>query len=133
MDIVACLASTGALRGFGAARLVPRRDYALSELKLNGIEAERLLSPTESTISNLRDAVSKNVAVIVILTVFAAPLLAWNDSDTIPAAYHDSITAVANVTVGDERFTDSGEFFFTSVCTIRLTACFVAYSRERVL
>jgi hypothetical protein len=60
----------------------------------------------------LRDAVSKNVAVIVILTVFAAPLLAWNDSDTIPAAYHDSITAVANVTVGDERFTDSGEFLF---------------------
>jgi len=53
--------------------------------------------------------------VIVILTVFAAPLLAWNDSDTIPAAYHDSITAVANVTVGDERFTDSGEFLFIFV------------------
>ena len=67
----------------------------------------------------LRDAVSKNVAVIVILTVFAAPLLAWNDSDTIPAAYHDSITAVANVTVGDERFTDSGEFLFISVWAIR--------------
>ena len=80
----------------------------------------------------LRDAVSKNVAVIVILTVFAAPLLAWNDSDTIPAAYHDSITAVANVTVGDERFTDSGEFLFSFVWAIRLTACFV-YSRERLL
>ncbi len=57
---------------------------------------------------DLRDAVSKNVAVIVILTVFAAPLLAWNDSDTIPAAYHDSITAVADVVgVGDDRITES--------------------------
>lgn len=57
---------------------------------------------------DLRDAVSKNVAVIVILTVFAAPLLAWNDSDTIPAAYHDSITAVADVVgVGDSRITES--------------------------
>lgn len=41
----------GTLRGYGAARLVPRRDYALAELKLNSIEAEKLLSPTESTIS----------------------------------------------------------------------------------
>ena len=72
VDIVACLASTGALRGFGAARLVPRRDYALSELKLNGIEAERLLSPTESTISNLRDAVSKALALVVGGWIFAA-------------------------------------------------------------
>ena len=57
---------------------------------------------------DLRDAVSKNVAVIVILTVFAAPLLTWNDSDTIPAAYHDSITAVADVVgVGDSVITES--------------------------
>ena len=41
----------GRIRGYGAARLIPRRDYALSELKMNGIEAEKLLSPTESTIS----------------------------------------------------------------------------------
>ena len=41
---------------------------------------------------DLRDAVSKNVAVIVILTVFAASLLAWNDSDThtrgVPRFHH---------------------------------------------
>ena len=48
---MACMQSAGTLRGYGAARLVPRRDYALAELKLNGIEAEKLLSPTESTIS----------------------------------------------------------------------------------
>ena len=51
VDIVGCLQASGTLRGYGAARLVPRRDYALAELKLNGIEAEKLLSPTESTIS----------------------------------------------------------------------------------
>ena len=58
VDIVACLKQAGDLRGYGGARLVPRRDYALSELKLNGIEAEKLLSPTESTISGLRDLIS---------------------------------------------------------------------------
>ncbi|ACO60794.1 predicted protein, partial [Micromonas commoda] len=53
------------LRGYGAARLVPRRDYALSELKLNGIEAEKLLSPTESTISGLRDVLGRVALVSV--------------------------------------------------------------------
>ena len=65
VDIVACLKQTGALRGYGAARLVPRRDYALSELKLNGIEAEKLLSPTESTISGLRDVLGRVALVSV--------------------------------------------------------------------
>ena len=65
VDIVACLKQTGALRGYGAARLVPRRDYALSELKLNGIEAENLLSPTESTISGLRDVLGRAALVLV--------------------------------------------------------------------
>ena len=65
VDIVACLKQTGALRGYGAARLVPRRDYALSELKLNGIEAEKLLSPTESTISGLRDVLGRAALVLV--------------------------------------------------------------------
>jgi len=65
VDIVACLKQTGALRGYGAARLVPRRDYALSELKLNGIEAEKLLSPTESTISGLRDVIGRVALVSV--------------------------------------------------------------------
>ena len=41
VDIVACLKQCGDLRGYGGARLVPRRDYALSELKLNGIEIVR--------------------------------------------------------------------------------------------
>jgi hypothetical protein len=72
VDIVACLKQCGDLRGYGGARLVPRRDYALSELKLNGIEAEKLLSPTESTISGLRDLISRAMVVLVGGWVFAA-------------------------------------------------------------
>jgi len=72
VQIVRCLKSSGSLRGFGAARLVPRRDYALSELKLNDIEAEKLLAPTESTISGLRDAASKTLLALAFAWVFAA-------------------------------------------------------------
>ena len=72
VDIVACLKQAGDLRGYGGARLVPRRDYALAELKLNGIEAEKLLSPTESTISGLRDLITRAMVVLVGGWVFAA-------------------------------------------------------------
>lgn len=71
VDIVECLKDSGALRGFGGARLVPRRDYALAELKLNGIEAEKLLAPTESTISGLRDLISRALLVVFGGVVFA--------------------------------------------------------------
>ena len=39
---------------------------------------------------------SKSVAVVVLLTILAAPLLLWDDSDTIPAAYHSSLAAVSS-------------------------------------
>ena len=64
VDIVEYLRSAGSLRGYGAARLVPRRDYDLSELRLNNIEPEKLLSPTESTISGLRDVVQRFLLVL---------------------------------------------------------------------
>ena len=64
VNIVEYLRSVGSLRGYGAARLVPRRDYDLSELRLNNIEAEKLLSPTESTISGLRDVVQRFLLVL---------------------------------------------------------------------
>lgn len=72
VQIVRALRSSGTLRGFGAARCVPRRDYALSELKLNDIEADKLLSPTESTISGLRDVLSRALFVLVAGWIFAA-------------------------------------------------------------
>ena len=72
VQIVRCLKLSGSLRGFGAARLVPKRDYALSELRLNDIEAEKLLAPTESTIAGLRDAISKALLALAGVWVFAA-------------------------------------------------------------
>jgi hypothetical protein len=56
-----CLSLSG---GYGAARLIPRRDYELAELRLNNIEADKLLSPTESTISGLRDSISRAFVVL---------------------------------------------------------------------
>jgi len=71
VDIVACMQWEGRIRGYGAARLIPRRDYALSELKMNGIEAEKLLSPTESTISGLRDIITRAMVVLFGAWAFA--------------------------------------------------------------
>ena len=55
VDLMACLRQRGEIKAFGAAHNVPKRDYALAELRLNGIEAEKLLAPTESTIKGIRD------------------------------------------------------------------------------
>ncbi|KAG7552125.1 Peptidase M41-like [Arabidopsis thaliana x Arabidopsis arenosa] len=41
------------LRCFGAARQVPQRLYTLEELKLNGINAASLLSPTDATLGSI--------------------------------------------------------------------------------
>ena len=35
---------------------MPKRQYTLEELRLNSIEAERLLSPTDNTLSTVRTA-----------------------------------------------------------------------------
>ncbi|XP_050383140.1 uncharacterized protein LOC126799920 [Argentina anserina] len=43
----------GGLRCFGAARLVPQRLYTLDELKLNGIVAQSLLSPVDTTLGSI--------------------------------------------------------------------------------
>ncbi|XP_033136595.1 uncharacterized protein LOC103837330 isoform X1 [Brassica rapa] len=43
----------GGLRCFGAARQVPQRLYTLDELKLNGINAASLLSPTDATLGSI--------------------------------------------------------------------------------
>lgn len=72
VQMINCLKASSAIRGFGAARLIPRRDYALSELKLNDIEAEKLLAPTESTISGLRDLFSRGLLVLLGGYIFLA-------------------------------------------------------------
>eukprot|EP01018_Ginkgo_biloba_P039707 Gb_32643 [translate_table: standard] len=44
----------GGLRGFGAANQVPQRLYTLEELRLNKIDATRLLSPVDTTLGAVR-------------------------------------------------------------------------------
>lgn len=49
------LRSSNTLRGFGGAALVPKRNFTLAELRLNKIEAERFLSPTDQTLERVRN------------------------------------------------------------------------------
>ena len=51
---------------------------------------------TSKIAASLNESMSKNIAVVVLLTILAAPMLLWNDSDTIPAAYHQSLRAVSD-------------------------------------
>jgi hypothetical protein len=42
------------LRGFGRARQVPKRAYTLADLRLNKVEPDALLSPTDATLDGVR-------------------------------------------------------------------------------
>lgn len=44
---------------------VPKRQYTLEELRLNSIEAERLLSPTDNTLSTVRTALQACFLVVI--------------------------------------------------------------------
>lgn len=50
------LASSGAAPAFGGGQQVPKRPYSLDELRLNKIDAERYLSPNDSTLGGVRNA-----------------------------------------------------------------------------
>jgi len=71
VDIVKCLRRNGAIRAFGSAHNVPKRDYALAELRLNDIEAEKLLAPTESTILGIRDNFTRALGVGYLAYLYA--------------------------------------------------------------
>ena len=63
VEVMRCLRRRGDAAAFGAARGVPKRDYSLAELRLNDIEAEKLLAPTESTIKGIRDTFTRALVV----------------------------------------------------------------------
>ena len=44
------------LRAFGSGGRILKRNYTLEELRLNRIEPEKLLSPTEETLSRLKSS-----------------------------------------------------------------------------
>ncbi|PNH10660.1 hypothetical protein TSOC_002596 [Tetrabaena socialis] len=44
----------GLLRGYGAGRQVPKRLYTIEELRLNKVEADKLLSPNDTSLNSVR-------------------------------------------------------------------------------
>lgn len=42
------------LRGFGAAKMLPKKELTLADLRNEGVEASRLLSPADSTMDTIR-------------------------------------------------------------------------------
>lgn len=51
----------GVVVGFEGAQQVPKRDYTLAELKLNRIDASKLLSPVDNTVSTTRTALQVRI------------------------------------------------------------------------
>ena len=88
--------SIGAMRLLRPWSLFSHRKTTRGGEKQNGsgINARRVGS-TGKIAQNLDESMSKSVAIVVLLTILAAPLLLWDDSDTIPKAYHSSLSAVS--------------------------------------
>lgn len=49
------LHASGVLRAFGAAAQVPKRAYSLAELKINKIDTEKFLAPSDETLNGVRN------------------------------------------------------------------------------
>eukprot|EP00240_Pyramimonas_obovata_P005931 CAMPEP_0118935528 /NCGR_PEP_ID=MMETSP1169-20130426/15691_1 /TAXON_ID=36882 /ORGANISM="Pyramimonas obovata, Strain CCMP722" /LENGTH=327 /DNA_ID=CAMNT_0006878577 /DNA_START=241 /DNA_END=1224 /DNA_ORIENTATION=+ len=56
LDIVDTLRAADTWQGFGRGSGVPKRQYSLADLRLNNIEPEALLSPTDTTLEGVRKA-----------------------------------------------------------------------------
>ena len=73
IDVLECLASSsrGAenkrIRAFARGQQVPKRSYALAELKLNDIDPSKLLAPTENTITDIKKKLGFVIGVLVIM------------------------------------------------------------------
>lgn len=52
--LVASAKANGVLKGFGGAQQVPKRMYTVEELRLNKIDASKLLSPTDTSLNEVR-------------------------------------------------------------------------------
>ncbi|KXZ55411.1 hypothetical protein GPECTOR_3g62 [Gonium pectorale] len=74
----------GLLRGFGCGRPVPKRIYTLEELRLNRIEAEKLLSPKDTSLNAVRN-VSQAAAAAGL--VAAAWLNHWDAGSVLAALF----------------------------------------------
>ena len=55
--LAAALVQEGALRAYGKAQQVPKRPYSLEELRLNRIQPEQFLAPSDNTLGGVRNLV----------------------------------------------------------------------------
>ncbi|CAL6362962.1 unnamed protein product [Bathycoccus prasinos] len=81
IDVLECLASFSSssssngggeenkqrIRAFARGQQVPKRSYALAELKLNDIDPSKLLAPTENTITEIKKKLGVAVGALVIV------------------------------------------------------------------
>jgi hypothetical protein len=70
LSVVHDMQSAGALPSFGAARRIPKRAYTLSDMRLNKIDASKLLSPTEETLSKVEAQLQAAFAGLVVFAAF---------------------------------------------------------------
>merc|ERR1712216_163555 len=74
------LQATGVWQGFGRGAGVPKRQYSLADLRLNNIEPEALLSPTDTTLEGVRKA---STFAAVAGSVAAAVAFQWDFADVL--------------------------------------------------
>ena len=90
--------------GYTKERKSGRGDGTSAKKKKSGVASS---TGTGNIARNLRESMSKIVAILVILTIFAAPMLTWDDSYTIPSAYFASLKAVSAVDGGGAALTET--------------------------
>lgn len=64
------LTEEGKARGFGQARAVPKRLYSLEDLRLNKIDAAKLLSPTEESIGRVEAQLQISFLLLLVTIAF---------------------------------------------------------------
>ncbi|KAK9869040.1 hypothetical protein WJX84_005555 [Apatococcus fuscideae] len=91
------LQQDGVLRAYGRARQTPKRIYSLDELRLNKIEAEKLLSPADTTI----DSVRRTVQVVALVGFIAASQLLRLDAGQIGGTAITTLFLIALDQIGN--------------------------------
>lgn len=94
------LVEEGVLRGFSQARTIPKRQYTLADLRLNKIDTSAFLSPTDGTLTRVRNGL--RLSFFVGLTV-ATLSGVFHLTDTIKA-----VVSMAFLVVIDQLGTQGG-------------------------
>jgi hypothetical protein len=64
------LQAAGVMPSFGAARRIPKRAYTLEDMRVNKVDASKLLSPSEETLTKVEAQLQIAYAGLVVVTAF---------------------------------------------------------------